>query len=45
MNETIEIPLQPTNGSITTTTTSSTGQTLVVTYSITPADGDGGPST
>lgn len=45
MNETLEIPLQPTNGSVTTTTTTASGETLVVTYSVTPAEGDGGPST
>jgi hypothetical protein len=45
MNETIEIPLEPTNGSVTTTTTNSSGQTLVVTYSVTPAEGNGGPTT
>jgi hypothetical protein len=44
MNETIEIPLQPTNGSVTTTTTTEDGETLVVTYSVTPAEGNGGPS-
>lgn len=45
MNETIEIPLEPTNGSVTTTTTTAGGETLVVTYSVTPADGNGGPTT
>jgi hypothetical protein len=45
MNETYEIPLQTTNGSITTTTTNATGQKVVVTYSVTPAEGNGGPST
>jgi hypothetical protein len=45
MNETIEIPLQPTSGSVTTTTTNSIGETFKVTYTVTPADGDGGPTT
>lgn len=45
MNETIEIPLEPTNGSVTTTTTTASGETLVVTYSVTPAEGNGGPTT
>lgn len=44
MNETIEIPLQPTNGSVTTTTTNSIGQAVVVTYSVTPAENNGGPT-
>jgi hypothetical protein len=45
MNETIEIPLQPTANPVTTTTTNSNGDTFRVTYSVTPADGDGGPTT
>jgi hypothetical protein len=44
MNETIEIPLQTTSSSVTTTATNSNGDTFKVTYSVTPADGNGGPT-